>query len=93
MGGGTFYKVGGGHKCTPKSYRKFFVVWIGNCDVTIIEIRRHYLYTIWRSKLYYIRQNYTTMKTYRWTTWNSKCYYRGDSRSTAWLGLSIRFIL
>jgi len=28
-------------------------------------------YTIWRSKLHYVRHNYTTMKTYLWATWNS----------------------
>jgi len=27
--------------------------------------------TIWKSKLHYFRQNYTTMETYLWTTWNS----------------------
>jgi len=60
MGGGTFLKVGG-HKRTLKNYRKFLCFWIGNCDVTSIEILRHNIYTIWRSKLHYVRQNYTTM--------------------------------
>jgi len=27
--------------------------------------------TVWRSKLHYFKQNYTTMKTYLWTTWSS----------------------
>jgi len=70
-----------------------FVVWIGNCDVTSIEIWCHYIYTIWRSKLHYFRQNYTTMKTYRWTTWNSSRLLQGRPRSLASLGLIIRFIL
>ena len=29
------------------------MVWIGNCDVTNIDIWSHYIYTIWRSKLAY----------------------------------------
>ena len=49
MGGVTFFKVGGGHKCTSKNLQTICVVWIGNCDVTSIEIWRHYLCTIWRS--------------------------------------------
>jgi len=38
-----------------KKLYKFFVVWIGNCDVTNNEIWRHYLYTLWRSKLHYMQ--------------------------------------
>ena len=34
-------------------------------------------YTIWRSKLHYFRQKYTTMKTCRWTTWNSNRLLQG----------------
>jgi len=60
-----------------------FVVRFGNCDVTSIEILRHYLYTIWRSKLHYFRQNYTTKKTYRWTTWKSNRLFQGWARSSA----------
>jgi len=45
MGGGTFFKVGG-HKCTSKKLYKIFAVGIGKCDVTSIEMLRHYLYTI-----------------------------------------------
>jgi len=45
MGDGTFFKVGG-HKCTLKKIIVNLVVWIGNCDVTSIEIWRHYIYTI-----------------------------------------------
>jgi len=37
MGGGTFFKVGG-HKCTLKRNYSKFVVGVGNCDVTSIEI-------------------------------------------------------
>ena len=44
MGDGTFFKVEG-QKCTSKNIYKIFAVWIGNCDVTNIEIWRHYLYT------------------------------------------------
>jgi len=54
MGYGTFFKVGG-HKSACQKISKHFVVWIGNCDVTSIEIWRHYLYTIWKSKLHYFR--------------------------------------
>jgi len=60
MGGGTFFKVGG-HKRTLKKIIANFLVWIGNCDVTSIEIWRHYIRTTWRSKLHYFRQNYTTV--------------------------------
>jgi len=28
-------------------------------------------YSIWKTKLHYLRQNYTTMKTYLWTTWKT----------------------
>ena len=42
-------------------------------------------YTIWRSKLHYFRQNYTTMKSEP-PEIEIGCY-RGDSRSTASLGL------
>ena len=49
-------------------------------------------YTIWRSKLHYFRQNYTTMKTCLWITWNSNRLLKGDSRSTASLGLITRFM-
>ena len=76
MGGGTFFKVGG----TSARWKEIianFVVLIGNCDVTSIELWRHYIYTIYRSKLHYFRQNYTTMKTYRWTTWNSNRLLQG----------------
>jgi len=34
-------------------------------------------YTIWRSKLHYFRQNYTTVETYLWTTWNSNRLLQG----------------
>ena len=34
-------------------------------------------YVIWRSKLHYSRQNYTTMKTYLRTTWNSNRLLQG----------------
>jgi len=89
MGGGTFFKVRG-HKCTSKKLYKIFVVWIGNCDVTSIEMLRHYLHTIWRSKLHHFRQNYTTMKTNRW---NSNRLLQGRPRSTASLVLITRFIV
>jgi len=82
MGGGTFFKVGG-HKCTLKKIIANFVVWIGNCDVRRIEIWRHYLYILWRSKLHYFRQNYTIMKTYRWATSNSNRLLQGQPRSLA----------
>jgi len=59
MGGGTFLKVGG--TSARSKIIENFVVWFGNCDVTSIEIWRHCIYTIWRSKLHYFRQNYTTM--------------------------------
>jgi len=49
MPGGTFFKVRGA-KFTSKKLYKNSVVWISNCDVTSIEIWRHHLYTIWRSK-------------------------------------------
>jgi len=45
IGGGTFFKVGGA-QAHVKKLQKNFVVWIGNCDVTNIEIWHHYLYTI-----------------------------------------------
>jgi len=92
MSGGTFFKVGG-YKCTLKKFIVNFVVWIGNCDVTSIEIWRHCIYTIWRSKLHCFRKNYTTMKTYRWTTWNSNRLLQGRPRSSTSLGLIKRFIL
>ena len=69
------------------------MVWIVNCDVTSFEIWCHYIYTIWRSKVHYFRQNNTTMKKYRWTTWNSNWLLQGRPRSSASLGLIIRFIL
>jgi len=91
MGGGTFSKVGGTCARWKESIGLAnFVVWIGNCDVTSIEIWRHYLYTIWRYKLHYFRQNYTTMKTYRLTTWNSNRLLQWQPRLTASLGLTIR---
>ena len=83
----------GGTNARWKEYIAKFVVWIGNCDVTSIEIWRHYIYTIWRSKLHYLRQNYTAKKTYRWTTWNSNRLLQGRRTSSALLGLIIRFIL
>jgi len=92
MGGGTFFKVGG----TSARWKEIianFVVWIGNCDVTRIEIWLHYIYTIRRSELHHFRQNYATMKTYRWTTWNSNRMLQGRPRSLASLGLIKRFIL
>jgi len=46
----------GGQVHVKKLYNTF-VVWIGKCDVTSIEILCHYLYTICRSKLHYFRQN------------------------------------
>jgi len=61
IGGGTLFKVGGGTSALRKDFIANFVVWIGSCDVTSIELWHHYIYTIWRSKLYYFRQNYTTM--------------------------------
>jgi len=39
MGGGTFSKVGG--TSARRKTIENFVVWIGNCDVTSIEIWRH----------------------------------------------------
>jgi len=93
MGGGTFFKVGGGTSARWKEIIAKFVFWIGNCDVTCIEIWRHYLFTTWRSKLHDFRQNYTTMKTYRWTTWNSKRLLQRRARSSASLELLILFIL
>jgi len=53
MGGGTFFKVGGGTSARWKEIIANFVVWIGNCGVTSIEIWRHYIYTIWTTKLRY----------------------------------------
>jgi len=91
MGGGTFFKVGG-TRARSKEIIANCVVWIGNCDVTSIGIWRHYIYIIWRSKLHYFRQNYTTMKTYWWTTWNPNRLLQGWPRSSASLGLIIRFI-
>jgi len=44
-----------------------------------------------RSKLHYLRQNYTTMKTYRWNTWNSIRLLRGRPRSTTLLEPMILF--
>ena len=52
MGGGTFFKVGRGTSARQDNCRKIIVVWIGDCDVTSIEIWRHFLHTIWRSKLH-----------------------------------------
>ena len=46
----------GGAQVHIKKLRKMCVVWIGNCDVTSIEILRRCLYNIWRSKLHYFRQ-------------------------------------
>jgi len=76
-----------------KNLQIIFVIWIGNCDVTSIKIWRHYLYTIWRFKLHYFGQNYTTMKMFQWTTWNSNSLLQGRPRSLASLGLIIRLIL
>jgi len=48
MSGGTFFEVGG----TSVRWKKIianFVVWIGNCDVTSVEIWRHYIHIIWKS--------------------------------------------
>ena len=45
-------------------------------------------YTIWRSKLHYFRQNYTTMKTCLWITWNSNRLLKGDSRQRRHSGSS-----
>jgi len=45
------FSMWGGTSACQKNYRKIFC--IGNYDVTSIEIWRHYLYTIWRSKLPY----------------------------------------
>jgi len=39
MGGGTIFKVGG--TTARQKTIENFVVWIGNCDVTIIETWRH----------------------------------------------------
>ena len=75
------------------------MVWIGNCDVTSIGISRHYVYTIWRSKLPCFRQNYITIKTYRWTTWNANRLLQGDpgqqrhsgsSYNLDWLNKTVR---
>jgi len=60
MGGGNFFKVRGA-QVHGKNLYKIFVVWIGSCDVTSIEIWRHYLYIIWRFKLRHFTQNYTTV--------------------------------
>ena len=73
----------GGHKGTSEINYSKFLIWIGNRDVTSIEIWRHYIYTMWRSKLHYLRQNYTTTKTYGWTTWNSNRLLQGRPRSSA----------
>jgi len=70
-----------------------FLFWLRNCDITCIEIWRLFLYTIWRSKFHYFRQNYTTVTTYRWTTSNSNRLLHGRTRSSASLGRIIRFIL
>jgi len=48
----NLFKVGGTN-ARQKTIENFFVVWIGKCDVTSIEIWRHYLCTIWKSKLQY----------------------------------------
>jgi len=56
LDGVTFFKVGG-NKSTSKKLLKIFLMWIGNCDVTIIEILLHYLYTICRSKLHHFRES------------------------------------
>ena len=89
----NLFQSGGSQVHVEKKLLQNFVVWFGNCDVTSIEIWRHYLYTIWRSKFHCFRQNYTTMTTYRWTTWNSNRLLQGGPWSSASLGRIIRFIL
>jgi len=54
MDGGTFFKVGG-HKRTSKKLYKILAVWISNCDVTSIDVWRHYIYTPFEGL------NYTTL--------------------------------
>jgi len=82
----------GGAQVHVKKLQKILVVWIGHCDVTSIGIWRHYIHTIWRSKLHYFRQNNTTMITYRWTTWTSNRLLQGRPRSSASLaGLWSRY--
>jgi len=50
----NLFQSGGGAQVHATKTKEIFVVWIGNCDVTSIEIWRNYLYTIWRSKLHYL---------------------------------------
>ena len=87
-----FSKWGGTSARWKEIVAKFFDLF-RNCDVTSIEIWRHYLYTIQSAKMHYFRQNYATMTTYRWTTWNSNRLLQGRPRSSASLGRIIRFIL
>ena len=63
-----------------KKLLHIFLFWLRNCDITCIEIWRLFLYTIWRSKFHYFRQNYTTVTTYRWTTSNSNRLLHGRTR-------------
>jgi len=87
------FSMWGGHKCTSKELYKFFMVWIGHCNITSIEIWCHHLCNTWRSKLHYFRQNYTTVKTHRLSTWNSNRLWHGRPMSTVSHGLIVRIIL
>jgi len=44
-----------------KMYKKILSFEMATASSQAIIIWRHYIYTIWRSKLLYFRQNYTTM--------------------------------
>jgi len=89
MGGGTFFKV---MVHVKKTIEKFcalnWQLWRHkHWNMTSLPI--HHI--LWRSKLHYLRQNYTTMKIYRWNTWNSNRLLQGRLRSTASLGPTICF--
>jgi len=83
----------GGHKCTSKNYRKLLRFELATVTLQALKYDVITYTPIWRSKLHYFRQNYTTMETYRWTTWNTNKLLQGRPRSSASLGLIIRFIL
>jgi len=57
------------------------------------DVIKYTPYEFHHMELRYFRKNYNTMKTYRWTTWNSNRLLQGRPRSSASLGLIIRFIL
>jgi len=86
----------GGTSARQKNYIKF--LWFVLATVRSQALKYdvlHYLYSIWRSKLHYFRQNYAIMKTYQWTTWNSNrlgCY-RGDPSQQRHSGSSSVFPL